>query len=139
MNKFLLFISANFLAVLVLLTLIFALIVYERRKGGNKVDNSQMTRLINKENPFIYDLRSSAEFGAGTVAGAMNIQPGNLIKEDALFKARQEDCIILICKNGTVSSKASGELKKQGYINVNVLSGGIMNWIQSGMPLVKAK
>ena len=74
-----------------------------------------------------------------TVAGAMNIQPSNLIKEDALFKAGEEDCIILICKNGTVSSKASGELKKQGYINVNVLSGGMMNWIQSGMPLVKEK
>ena len=139
MNKFLTFITDNFLAVLVLLTLIFALIVYERRKGGNKVDNSEMTRLINKENPFIYDLRSSAEFGAGTVAGATNIQPSNLIKEDALFKAGEEDCIILICKNGTVSSKASGELKKQGYINVNVLTGGIMNWTQSGMPLVKAK
>ena len=139
MNKFFAFISDNFLAVLVLLTLIFALLVYERRKGGVKVDNSEMTRLINKENPFIYDLRSSAEFGAGTVAGATNIQPSNLIKEDALFKAGEEDCIILICKNGTVSSKASGELKKQGYINVNVLSGGIMNWTQSGMPLVKAK
>ena len=139
MNKFLVFISDNFLAVLVLFTLIFALIVYESRKGGNKVDNSEMTRLINKENPFIYDLRSSAEFGGGTVAGAMNIQPSNLIKEDALFKGFEEDCIIIICKNGTVSSKASGELKKQGYINVNVLSGGMMNWIQSGMPLVKAK
>ena len=33
MNKFLVFISDNFLAVLVLLTLIVALIVYERRKG----------------------------------------------------------------------------------------------------------
>ena len=139
MNKFLAFISDNFLAVLVLLTLIFALIVYERRKGGNKVDNSEMTRLINKENPFIYDLRSSAEFGAGTVAGAMNLQPNNLLKGDALFKAGEEDCVILICKNGSISSKASGELKKQGYINVNVLSGGMMNWTQSGMPLVKVK
>ena len=139
MNKFLAFISDNFLAVLVLLTLIFALIVYERRKGGNKVDNSEMTRLINKENPFIYDLRSSAEFGAGTVAGAMNLQPNNLLKGDALFKASEEDCVILICKNGSISSKASVELKKQGYINVNVLSGGMMNWTQSGMPLVKVK
>jgi len=139
MNKFLVFISDNFLAVLVLLTLIVALIIYERRKGGTKVDNSEMTRLINKEDPYIYDLRSSAEYGAGTVAGAMNLQPSNLLKEDALFKAGEEDCIILICKNGTVSSKASGELKKQGYINVNVLSGGMMNWTQSGMPLVKAK
>ena len=42
MYKFLVFISDNFLAVLVLLTLIFALIVYERRKGGNKLDNSEI-------------------------------------------------------------------------------------------------
>ena len=61
MDKFFVFISDNFLAVLVLLTLIVALIIYERRKGGTKVDNSEMTRLFNKENPFIYDLRSSAE------------------------------------------------------------------------------
>ena len=86
MNKFFVFISDNFLAVLVLLTLIAALIIYERRKGSTKVDNSEMTRLINKVNPFIYDLRSSAEYGAGTVAGAMNLEPSNLLKEDALFK-----------------------------------------------------
>ena len=139
MDKFFVFISDNFLAVLVLISLIVSLIIYERRKGGKKVDNSEMTRLINTEDPFIYDLRRSAEYGAGTVAGAVNLQPSNLLKEDALFKAGEEDCIILICKNGTVSSKASGELKKQGYINVNVLSGGLMNWTQSGMPLVKVK
>ena len=62
MNKFLLFISDNFLAVLVLLTLIVLLIIYERRKGGTKVDNSEMTRLINKEDPFIYDIRSYDEY-----------------------------------------------------------------------------
>ena len=41
------------------------------------------------------------------------------------------------CKTGTTSSKAAGDLKKQGFTNVNVLSGGMMNWTQSGMPLVK--
>jgi len=45
--------------------------------------------------------------------------------------------VILICSTGTNSSKAAGDLMKQGYTNINVLSGGIMNWVQSGMPLVK--
>ena len=137
MNKFFVFISDNFLAVLVLLSLITIFIIYEKRKGGVKVDTSEMTRLINKGNPYVYDLRSSAEYGTGSVAGALNLQPSNLVKQDALFKASEEDCIILICKTGTTSSKSAGELKKQGFTNVNVLSGGMTNWTQSGMPLVK--
>ena len=137
MNKFFVFISDNFLAVLVLLSLITIFIIYEKRKGGIKVDTSEMTRLINKGNPYVYDLRSAAEYGAGSVAGALNLQPSNLVKQDTLFKASEEDCIILICKTGTTSSKSAGELKKQGFTNVNVLSGGMTNWTQSGMPLVK--
>ena len=96
-----------------------------------------MTRLINKENPFVYDLRGAAEFNAGSIAGAINLQPSNLVKGDALFKASESDCVILICKTGTTSAKSAGELKKQGFTNINVLSGGMMNWTQSGMPLVK--
>ena len=137
MNKFFVFISDNFLAVLVLLSLITIFIIYEKRKGGIKVDTSEMTRLINKGDPYVYDLRSTAEYGTGSVAGALNLQPSNLVKQDALFKASEEDCIILICKTGTTSSKSAGELKKQGFTNVNVLSGGMTNWTQSGMPLVK--
>ncbi len=137
MDKFILFISDNFLAVLFLLSLITVFIIYERKKGGTKVEPSEMTRLINKGNPFVYDLRSAAEYSSGSIAGAQNIQITNLMKGDALFKATEEDCVILICKTGTNSSKAAGELKKIGYLNINVLSGGITNWTQSGMPLVK--
>jgi rhodanese-related sulfurtransferase len=137
MNKFSVFISENFLAVILLLSLISILIIYERRKGGKKVDTAEMTRLINKENPYVYDLRSAAEFSIGSVAGALNIQPSSLVKGDALFKANESDCIVLICKTGTTSAKSAGDLKKQGYTNVNVLSGGMTNWSQSGLPLVK--
>ena len=139
MNKFLTFISDNFLAVIILLSLISILIVYERRKGGTKVDTPEVTRLINKENPFVYDLRSAAEFGTGSIAGAVNIQASKLVKDDVLFKAKEDDCIILICKTGMSSSKSASDLKKQGFTNINVLSGGIVNWTQSGMPLVKEK
>tara|TARA_Y100001970_G_C13782616_1_gene626163 strand:- start:109 stop:537 length:429 start_codon:yes stop_codon:yes gene_type:complete len=137
MEKFILFIGDNFLAVLLLMSLITILILYERKKGGVKIDASELTRLINKEEPYVFDLRSSSEFDSGTVSGAVNIQPGNLVKGNSQFKAKEEDKIVLICKTGNNSSTSAGTLKKEGYANVSVLSGGIMGWIQGGMPLVK--
>tara|TARA_E500000331_G_scaffold6082_1_gene5922 strand:+ start:93 stop:515 length:423 start_codon:yes stop_codon:yes gene_type:complete len=137
MEKFLIFIGENFMAVLLLISLIIILVIYERKKGGTKIDASELTRLINKEEPYVFDLRSSSEFDSGTVSGAVNIQSTDLVKGNAQFKAKEEDKIILICKTGSNSSAAAGNLKKEGFTNVNVLSGGMMGWVQGGMPLVK--
>ena len=139
MEKFLLFIGNNFLAVLLLISLIILLIIYERRKGGMKIDASELTRVINKEEPYVFDLRSASEFNSGTISGAINIQASDLVKGNNQFKAKEEDKIVLICKTGSNSSAAAGNLKKEGYINVSILSGGIMGWVQAGMPLVKSQ
>jgi uncharacterized membrane protein (Fun14 family) len=58
MEKFLIFIGENFMAVLLLISLIVILVFYERKKGGTKIDASELTRLINKEEPYVFDLRS---------------------------------------------------------------------------------
>jgi len=137
MEKFLIFIGENFMAVLLLISLIAILVFYERKKGGTKIDASELTRLINKEEPYVFDLRSSSEFDAGTVSGAVNIQSSDLVKGNVQFKAKEEDKIILICKTGSNSSNAAGTLKKEGYTNVSVLAGGMMGWVQGGMPVAK--
>ena len=137
MEKFLIFIGENFMAVLLLISLIAILFFYERKRGGTKVDASELTRLINKEEPYVFDLRSSSEFDSGTISGAINIQVSDLVKGNAQFKAKEEDKIILICKTGSNSNTAASNLKKEGYTNVSVLSGGMMGWVQGGMPLVK--
>ena len=137
MEKFLIFVGENFMAVLLLIALIIILVFYERKKGGTKIDASELTRLINKEKPYVFDLRSSSEFDSGTVSGAINIQSTDLVKGNAQFKAEEEDKIVLICKTGSNSSAAAGSLKKEGFTNVSILSGGIMGWVQGGMPLAK--
>ncbi len=137
MEKFLIFIGENFMAVLFLISLIVILVFYERKKGGTKIDASELTRLINKEEPYVFDLRSSSEFDSGTVSGAVNIQSTDLVKGNAQFKAKAEDKIVLICKTGSNSSSAAANLKREGFTNVSVLSGGMMGWVQGGMPLAK--
>ena len=139
MEKFLIFIGENFIAFLFLISLIIILVIYERKKGGTKIDASELTRLINKEEPYVFDLRSSSEFDSGTVSGAVNIQSSDLVKGNAQFKVKEEDKIVLICKTGSNSSTAAGTLKKEGFTNVSVLAGGMMGWVQGGMPLAKKK
>jgi len=137
MDKFVLFLTDNYLAVLLLFFLLLALMVYESRKGGKKIDASEATRIINKENAFVVDLRTPVEFNSGTIAGAINLQPDNVDKDNSLFKANERDYVILVCKLWSSSSSVGGRLIKQGFQNVNILSGGIQGWVQSGLPLIK--
>jgi rhodanese-related sulfurtransferase len=137
MDKFLNFLVDNYLAVLLLIFLLFALMIYESRKGGKKIDASEATRIINKENAVVIDLRTSAEFNTGTIAGAINLQPDTIDMDNSLFKANEKDHIILVCKLGSSSSPVGGRLIKQGFENVNILSGGIQGWVQAGLPLIK--
>ena len=136
MDKFLIFLVDNYVAVLLFL-LLFALIIYESRKGGKKIDASEATRIINKEKALVVDLRTSAEFNSGTISGAINLQPDIVDKENSLFKANEKDHIILVCKLGSSSSTVGGRLIKQGFENVNILSGGMQGWVQAGLPLIK--
>ena len=137
MDKFLIFLVDNYIAVLLLFFLLFALIIYESRKGGKKIDTSEATRIINKENALVVDLRTSAEFNSGTISGAINLQPDSVDKENSLFKANESDHILLVCKLGSASSAVGGRLIKQGFENVNILSGGMQGWVQAGLPLIK--
>ena len=137
MDKFVLFLTDNYLAVLLLFFLLLALMVYESRKGGKKIDASEATRIINKENAYVVDLRTPVEFNSGTIAGAINLQPDNVDKDNSLFKANERDYVILVCKLGSSSNSVGGRLIKQGFQNVNILSGGIQGWVQSGLPLIK--
>ena len=107
------------------------------RKGGKKIDASEATRIINKENALVVDLRTSVEFNSGTIAGAINLEPDSVDKDNSLFKANQRDHIVLVCKLGSSSSAVGGRLIKQGFENVNILSGGMQGWVQAGLPLIK--
>ena len=137
MNTFFLFISQNFIAVTLLLLSLIALIVYEGRKGGKKLSPSEATRKINKEEALVVDLRPSQEFSSGHIAGSINVQVDKLEQHLTTKKHSKEIPVILVCKTGVASKKSGVSLIKAGYLDVNVVSGGMMTWEGNGMPLSK--
>ena len=116
---------------------LIALIVYEGRKGGKKLSPGEATRKINKENALVVDLRSSQEFSSGHIAGSINVQEDKLEQHLITKRHSKETPVVLVCKTGVASKKSGISLIKAGYLDINVVSGGMMTWEGNGMPLSK--
>ncbi len=92
-----------------------------------------------KENPdtLIIDLRSDAEFNAGHVRGAINMNKGYVetLLADKIPNIKDETPIVLYCIGGGISAMTQIALKEYGYKNVLDISGGITNYVNKGFSL----
>jgi rhodanese-related sulfurtransferase len=102
--------------------------------GGAAIGTLQATRLMNDRNAVIVDVRPAAEFAAGHLPGARNLAADDLAKRGADLPAGP---IIVVDATGGKAGKAAGALKAAGRQEVFTLEGGIQQWLQAGLPLVK--
>jgi len=84
-----------------------------------KTDNSQLTEVI-KEGAFLVDVRTPAEFSAGSVKGAVNIPLDKVPSQLSKFKGKKN--IIVFCRSGSRSGQAKSILENNGL--QNVINGG---------------
>lgn len=72
------------------------------------------------------DTRSAAEFAAGTIPGAKNIEWREVFnRTDEIPTDRQ---VVLFCNTGVFSAQAMFGLRVLGYENVLVLQTGLNGW-----------
>ncbi len=105
--------------------------------GSKEVSAGQAVQLINRRDAVILDVRDSSEFASGHVVNSRHIPVAEIdkrIKEIEKFKQRP---IVVICRSGSRSAAACGVLRKSGFTEVFSLKGGILAWIQAGMPIEK--
>ena len=102
--------------------------------GAASVSAEQAQALLSSAKPpFLLDVRSKAEFKDAHVRGAKLIPLGELGKRMGELPKDRE--ILVMCKSGTRSGMAAGQLKTAGF-NVTNLDGGIMAWDRRGFDLV---
>ncbi len=114
-----------------------AFLVVESRKGGATVSHHQATRLLNQGDAVLVDLRDTKDFKAGHIVDAINIPYASLTgKLDDLekYKAKQ---LIVVDKMGQHAGSAGKILRDKGF-NVVRLQGGMLEWSQQNLPVVKA-
>lgn len=84
-----------------------------------QTNNEQLKEAIQNK-AFLVDVRTPAEFSAGSVSGAVNIPLDSLEYQLAQFK--NKGSIIVFCRSGSRSAQAKSILEQNGI--KNVINGG---------------
>ena len=84
-----------------------------------KIDNGSLKEAL-KNGAFLVDVRTTGEFSAGSVKGAVNIPLDKIQSQLAQFKDRKT--IVVFCQSGNRSAQAKRMLEQNGF--QNVVNGG---------------
>ncbi len=110
----------------------------ETQRGGKSLSSQELVNLVNREDALVVDVRDSKEFEAGHIAGAVNVPHSALEKRVNDIGKHKERPIILVCAMGQHSGAVGTQLRKQGFTNVARLKGGMAEWRNQNLPVVKA-
>jgi rhodanese-related sulfurtransferase len=136
------FAGRNLVYVIALAVLTIAIVANELSRffrGYKSLRPAEVTHLINQENALVVDLRASADYQKGHIAGAKNVLMAQFDPESKQLAPAKALPIVLVCQTGATVDAAAKRLKKAGFERVHVLEGGIAAWQQAELPLVKGK
>ncbi len=130
------FISEQWILVSVLMVLVYLFAINERVKSGKPISSHVVTRMLNAEEAVLLDIREAKDFKAGHVAGAINIPLAKLQERMVELEPHREKAIIIADKAGQHSGPIGRRLQQKEF-NVLRLTGGMMEWHNQKLPVVK--
>mgnify|MGYP003585913714 CR=1 FL=1 len=120
---------------LLVILLSFSSCIKKPVEGVRVVDVATYETEMSKPNVQLIDVRTPAEYAEGHIANSKNI---NITGED--FDAQvalldKSKPVLLYCKSGMRSAKASLRLKELGFENITDLDGGFGTWRNANKPI----
>ena len=115
---------------LVALVLVGAYVYSQRRASTSfkSVGNAEFARIIADTTVQLVDVRTPAEFAAGHIPEAVNIDVrGENFDRDAKAKLDPSRPVAVYCRSGARSKTAARALTEKGF-SVYELNKGFMNW-----------
>jgi hydroxyacylglutathione hydrolase len=85
--------------------------------------------------PVILDVRSSLEFSAGHVPGAVHLPFWSAPFRAGRIPARRDDPIVIYCGHGPRAEMAASALRLLGFHNLRFLRGHMSQWRRKGLPV----
>lgn len=109
----------------------------EMSRGGASVSAQELVNMVNNDDAVVIDLRDKAEFEQGHIVDAVNVPFAKL--EDRLdeLKKYKDKPVVVACKMGQHAGSAGTVLRKNGFENVSRLQGGIAEWRNQNLPVVR--
>ena len=97
----------------------------------------ELTAKINREGAVVLDVRESHEFNKGHIIDSFHVPLAKLGERLGELEAHKEQPVVVVCQSGTRTTSACNQLVKNGFGNVFSLRGGIAEWQNASLPVVK--
>lgn len=117
--------------------LLVALFLLEKHRSGRSLSPQQATLLLNKDEAVIVDIREKKEFSEGRIKGSLHIPFASLKDRTSELEKYKDKQLVIVDKAGQHSGMAGKTLKAAGFENICRMTGGISEWKNSSLPLVK--
>lgn len=85
----------------------------------------------------ILDVRTKAEFDEGHIANAININVESESFLSEIAKLDKSATYAVYCRSGRRSADAINKMSNEQFISLSNLNGGVIDWTNAGLPLVK--
>jgi len=84
----------------------------------------------------VLDVRTAEEFESGHLAGAINIDFYAADFRNLLDELNKDTSYVLYCRSGNRSAETSRVMGELQFTAVDEIEGGILAWLDAGLPLV---
>jgi len=125
------------LALVLILLAIYINELISQKKRAKELSPQAAVNLINHENAVVVDLRDAESFSKGHIIDAIRASAEDFGQQR--MKKYKDKAIILVCAKGLQATSLASKLKKEGFLQVMVLSGGLAAWQAAELPIVKGK
>ncbi|WEA46144.1 rhodanese-like domain-containing protein [Priestia aryabhattai] len=95
-------------------------------KGIKQITTMELKSELKKKEKQFVDVRTPHEYRTKHIKGFKNIPLSELSKQANQLSKEKE--VLVICRSGMRSMKASKMLKKQGFTSVTNIKGGMSTW-----------
>ena len=115
------------------------MLIWPMLTGGGKdeLTPAMATMMMNRQDAVVIDVRDSNEWNAGHIQGARHMALAQLGTHLSEIEKLKTTPLIVCCANGMRSGSAVSVLRKAGFEQVFMLSGGIAAWTEVNLPLTK--
>ena len=122
---------------LMFLLLGFTSCLKNQADGVQVLDAAKYEKKMTQPDVQLVDVRTPEEFSEGHLENAINIDVTADDFDAKVVGLDKEKPVMVYCKSGGRSARASARLKELGFKNISDLEGGITNWTNEDKPVVK--
>ena len=106
--------------------------------GVTNMNVSEFSEKISEPGIILLDVRTPGEFAEGFIEGArlIDFQSGNF--ESEIASLDKNTTYAVYCRSGNRSGQAAKIMHDAGFHNLYNLDGGVIDWANAGLPLVRS-